>query len=132
MRREGWMANINIDFPWSRGAKYRVVEVPEGNVRTETYIEQVGSEEVTLQPLASGDAYLRFAELHKAPDFAKACWHFAYNYGLPEARAGDGARQRLSRWRMLVDLMHQSVEGLRRAKEEDALPPLGAAITTVE
>jgi hypothetical protein len=126
------MAKININFVWPRGTKYRVVEVPEGNVGTETYIEQVGSDQIEMQPLVSGDAYLEFAKLHKAKDFTNACWRFAYAFGLPTQRAEDGARERLSRWRVLVEVMHQSVEGLRRAKEENALPPLGAAITDID
>lgn len=128
-------AVLNVDFLWPVGREYRIVTPtpqeeadPFAPIR-ELCIVQDGPEQFVQQPLRNGRLYLQFADLLKAPNFEDACLEFARLFGLPTQHAGDGAKERLSRWRTLAEQMRDSIEGLQRAIEEKMLPPLGASIT---
>lgn len=127
-------AVLNIDFAWPVGRKYKLVEPPEDPLAAinEPYIQQDGPDQFVQQPLKQGRLFLNFADLLKAPDFGKACLRFAHQYGLPDTYAQDGATMTLRRWRMLAELISQSIDGLRRAQEENALPFHGASITEMQ
>jgi hypothetical protein len=143
-RFEGQMTLINIDFSWQVGSKYEIFRPspedmanPHAAIR-EPVILQVGPVEEDRQPLIrnplmrNSALYSAFANLKKQQDFEKACLSFAYTYGLPTQIAEDGAKERLSVWRDLVERMSDSIDGLRLAKNENALPSIGAAITEIE
>lgn len=132
------MARINIDFTWPVGSEYKIVRPSPAEIDDsfaairEPCILQVGPAQYERRPLDNGKLHLQFADLSKAPDFDRACLGFARAFGLPTQRAEDGAKERLSNWRALVERMTESMEGLRRAQEENALPSIGAAITEIE
>ena len=94
---------------------------------------QVGPATRHRQPLSmSGKLYLQFAKLAKIQNFEQACLEFARVFGLPTQRAEDGAKERISAWRDRVERMRDSIEGLKLARDEGALPSIGAAITQID
>jgi hypothetical protein len=128
------MAAINIDFPWSRGRIYKISEptLPPSDDAfaakiDEPHIQQTGPSEPLERPLLHNPhLYLDFAQVDGSPE---SCRRFAQKWGLLRTHAEVGAREPLSYWRDQIRTMKESVDGLRHAIEEQALPPLGAFIT---
>jgi len=126
------MAAINIDFPWSRGRTYKVIEptLQSSDFAAridEPHIQQTGRTEPLERPLLHNPhLYLDFAQLDGS---SESCRRFAEKWGLLRTHAEVGAHEPLSYWCDQIRTMHESVEGLRRAIEEQLLPPLGAFIT---
>ncbi|MGY4624586.1 hypothetical protein [Bradyrhizobium sp. USDA 4486] len=134
------MSAINIEFLWPVAERYELVEPgPDDKSNAlaairEPVIQQIGKSE-PRQPLATtADLYLRFAALKNYPEgkpFAEACLRFAHDYGFVQTYGYDGEFETLESWRSAVEFMNETMHGLRRAKNENALPRAGAAITDV-
>ncbi len=134
------MATISIGFEWPRGRTYEIVEPalprskdPFAKTIDEPHIRQTGRTEREIparQPLEIHPSlHLDFAGLGHSPD---ACLQFARSWGLLTQPAEVGAQEPLSRWFREIEVMRQTVEGLRRAFEEKVVPIRGALITDLE
>lgn len=122
------MAKIAIDFEWPRGHTYECAKADGGD----WLIRQTskGADE-SFKPLEIRDQLYRdFAKLDGSRD---ACLTFARSFGLLRTRAEEGAEERLSYWRREIERMKQSIEGLRRAFEENhpIVAGVGAHITEI-
>ena len=132
------MARINIDFEWPRGRAYELVDPvlpktddPFAAKIDEPHIRQTGrTEKERRTPLAiDSELHFRFANLDGTPE---ACLKFAHHWGLLRTYAETGAQEPHSLWRKEIQRMKATLEGLRRAVEENAIAPTGAPITEMD
>jgi hypothetical protein len=118
--------NLAIDFDWSRGRAYEVIEPelpraknnPFAATNDEPCIQQRGDAFDVMRPL-EGHPHL-FVEFAKLDGSPKACVDFASKWGLLERRADAGGviQERLSVWRKYIEIMNLSIKGLKRAFDE--------------
>jgi hypothetical protein len=91
------MATIDIDFEWSVGRSYELVD-------GETVIRQTSRHRDRKRPFQIAGLYLKFAELDGSP---KACLDFAKWWGLLRQPAKLDASEQVSDWKREINRMRQ-------------------------